>query len=385
MNRLSNQPTPTTRRSLIVKALASSVFVLLNTCAGGANAVEIESKFRRALPGYVFKFPADHASHDDFKTEWWYYTGHLAGKQANQKYGFELTFFRSGLEVPKQVQSRWKVDNMYLAHFAVTDLEQQNFFFSAKTNRPGAGTGGADTKSYRVWNGGWTAQLQGNNHVLKASTPEYGIDFKLTPLKSPIVHGKDGVSQKASCKGCASHYYSMSRMAVSGTLTRKGTAIPVNGFVWMDHEFGSNQLTKEQVGWDWFSIQLEDNSELMLYVMRLKSGGLDVNSSGTIIGVDGKVQHLNLADYKIEVLNQWKSASSNASYPNGWRLRVPGRQLELTIEPLLANQELLGENAGGVTYWEGACRVSGNKNNRPIKGNAYVELTGYAGAFTNEI
>ncbi len=361
------------------------VLVLLPIAIGEARAKENDRQFRRALPGYVFKFPNDHASHDDFKTEWWYYTGHLSGREENQKFGFELTFFRSGMNTANQVQSRWKVDNVYLAHFAVTDPGRKSFFFQSRTNRPGLATGGADQQKYRVWNGGWTAQLDNNAHILKATTPEYGIDLKLVSAKPPALHGKNGVSQKASCKGCASHYYSMSRLQATGTIIRDGKPIPVTGLVWMDHEFGSNQLTREQVGWDWFSIQLDDNTEIMLYVMRVKSGGFDVNSSGTIIGADGSTQHLSLSDYKIDVLNQWKSPSTSATYPAQWHISIPGRRVELTVEPLLNNQELVGEQAGGITYWEGACKTIGTVNDKPINGQAYVELTGYAGAFTSDI
>lgn len=341
--------------------------------------------FRLAMPGYVFKFPDDHASHDDFKTEWWYYTGHLASMQG-EPFGFELTFFRSGVPDTTQIpKSQWKVPNVYMAHFAVTDLPQKKFFFRSQTNRPGVATAGADERRFKVWNGGWVATLNGNVHELKASTPEYSLQLKLTPAKQPVLHGKNGVSQKANCVGCASHYYSMTRMLAEGTLKRGNKTIDVKGSAWMDHEFGSNQLTAEQVGWDWFSLQLDDKSELMLYQMRLKSGKLDPNSSGTIVTSSGKAEHLALSDYTIEVKRTWKSPTTGGAYPAGWHVTVPSKKIELDIEPLLSEQELVDQSTAGISYWEGACKTSGTIDGKPIQGRAYVEMTGYARAFTNKI
>lgn len=368
----------------VLTALCSSSIPVLAQSAPIATTRK-SKEFRRALPGYVFQFPQDHRSHNEFKTEWWYYTGHLETPQ-KKPFGFELTFFRSGLDTSKQVQtSRWKVDNVYLAHFAVSDLAEKKFLFHSQTNRPGVATAGADQQKYQVWNGGWSATLDGNTHALKASQPDYAIDLKLTSAKPPAVHGKNGVSQKANCVGCASHYYSMTRMLAKGTIRRGAKTLPVEGTVWMDHEFGSNQLTKEQIGWDWFSIQLEDNSEIMLYVMRLKSGQFDPNSSGTIISADGKTEHLSLTDYKIDVEKHWKSSATKANYPAGWHVVIPGRQLDITIEPLLDNQELIGDQTSGISYWEGACKATGTANGKNISGQAYVELTGYAGDFTSNI
>lgn len=373
-------------RKLLLRFIAALTFPCVCLIAQRpVFGAESAREFKRALPGYVFKFPADHSSHDDFKTEWWYYTGHLDGKGKSEKFGFELTFFRSGMDTAKQAQARWSVPNIYLAHFAVTDLQQQKFFFRAQTNRPGPVSGGADPKNYKVWNGGWSAHLSGAKHVLEASTPEYSLNLELNPVKPAIVHGINGVSQKAACKGCASHYYSMTRLEASGRLVREGKIIPVHGQVWMDHEFGSNQLTSEQVGWDWFSIQLDNNIDLMLYEMRLKSGAFDPNSSGTIVQSSGNTLHLNLKDYHIEVLDHWKSTATGATYPSRWRVSIPGSKAELTVTPLLPQQELVGENAGGITYWEGACDVSGTMDGKTVHGRAYVELTGYAGAFSSNI
>lgn len=343
-------------------------------------------EFKLALPGYSFRFPMDHASHNQYKTEWWYYTGHLDGEDGT-KYGYELTFFRSGTDVPRPIQrSPWSVDDIYLAHFAVTDLNAQRFFYTERLNRSGVGFAGADQKNYYVWNSNWRAAItHSEQHKLVAADGDYKIDLTLTSEKPPVLHGNNGHSQKASCTGCASYYYSLTRMRAEGTLTRGGKPIKVSGITWMDHEFGSNQLTAEQVGWDWFSLQLNDGTELMLYVMRRRDGTLDENSSGTYVMADGSARHLALKDYAVKSTGTWKSSVSKATYPMGWHVEIPALGASFDIKPQMENQELARRSDTDVTYWEGTCTVSGNIEGRPIVGQAYVEMTGYAEQFSKRI
>ncbi len=363
-----------------MKIMIALLLLLLTSSAA------LSKEFRLALPGYQFNFPADHASHSDFKTEWWYYTGHLVGDDGT-KYGYELTFFRSATGVEQPVkQSVWTVDNIYLAHFAVTDLSAKRFFHTSKLNRAGVGFAGADSKYYYVWNQNWRAAIgQQDDHKLIAAGPDYRIDLKLKPQKPPVLHGSDGLSQKASCVGCASHYYSMTRLSTEGTLTNHGKLVHVTGITWMDHEFGSNQLTPEQVGWDWFSMQLNDNTDLMLYVMRRRDGTLDENSSGTYVLTDGSGQHLALSDYKVKSTGSWKSPETGATYPMGWHVSIPSLAAELEITSAMPEQELAKKSTSDVTYWEGTCTVTGTKQGQPVKGQGYVEMTGYAEAFSKRI
>lgn len=341
--------------------------------------------YRQAVPGYRFSFPADHASHDEFKTEWWYYTGHLKSKEGRQ-FGYELTFFRSGQNGPKYIKTGpWAVNNLYLAHFAVSDLQSAKFFFAEKLNRKGLGSADARSDTYAVHNEDWSAQLRDGRHFIKAKSGAYSLELELKPIKAPAVHGKDGASQKASCYGCASHYYSLTRLVTKGRLRVGQDTFPVEGTSWMDHEFGSNQLTDAQVGWDWFSIQLDNQREIMLYVMRLKDGTIDPNSAGSIIAESSGVRHLAKKDFQIEVKDFWVSPLTKARYPSGWKIKIPAESLELKVQPLLKNQELTTGGSTGVNYWEGACSVEGQEKGRPVRGSAYVELTGYAGAFAKKI
>ncbi len=345
----------------------------------------LATPFRQALPGYQYTFPRDHAAHQDYKTEWWYYTGHLK-TDAGRTYGYELTFFRigqppEGHEPPAQG---------YAAHLALTDEAGRTFRFEEKLNRGAWSVAGARQDVYYVWNELWSAQLLGDRHVLEAGfrgteqAPE--LHLLLTPQKPPAIHGENGVSQKAGCTGCASHYYSLTRLATEGFLILDGQAQRVSGLSWMDHEFGSNQLSADQVGWDWFSLQLDDNHEVMIYLLRRRDGSLDPHSSGTLIGPGGQSRHLKFADLRVTPTGrQWKSPHSGARYPMGWRIAIPAEQLELTVTPALEDQELATQRSTGVVYWEGSCRVSGTHRGQPVAGSAYVEMTGYAQAFRQKI
>lgn len=337
-------------------------------------------QFEMALPGFKFEFPRDHASHNSYKTEWWYYTGHLSADDGHQ-FGYEVTFFRSALDVVHGVESPWSVDNVYLAHFAVSDISAKNFFHTSRLNRAGIGFAGADTSKYNVWNQNWSANLSGDVQKITATGDGYNLVLNLHPLKRAIVHGENGVSQKASCRGCASHYYSFTRLKSDGTISAAGKSYRVYGTSWMDHEFGSNQIAADQAGWDWYSVQLDDNSEFMLYIMRRKDGTIDPNSSGTVVTADGTSRHLNAQSYKVKSTDSWRSPATDATYPMGWTIDIPSLNTTLNIVPAMLNQELDKKRASDVSYWEGACDVTGVKAGHKVSGKAYVEMTGYAGAF----
>jgi predicted secreted hydrolase len=358
-----------------VRVVLAFLMALAAIPRGGA--AEDDRPFRRALPGYEFRFPADHAAHPDFRTEWWYYTGHLLTADG-RTFGFQLTFFRHSLRRPDKTRhSRWALHTLYFAHFAVTDEEGRTFRFQEKVNRGSLGLAGAETGRYLVWVEDWSARLEGHSHRLKAGGEDMGLDLTLVPSKRPVTHGRDGVSQKAEGEGYASHYYSITRLAASGTLAWQGRSYPVTGEAWMDHEFGSNQLRDYQVGWDWFSVQLDGGVELMLYLIRHRDGRIDSTSSGTIIRPNNDSAYLPLSALQVEVLGSWRSKKSGVTYPSGWRLKVPGYEVDLTLTPTLADQELTTQKSTLVTYWEGSVRITGTVAGKPIQGRGYVELTGY--------
>lgn len=339
------------------------------------------STFQPATAGYRYEFPRDHGSHPSYRTEWWYYTGHLRSK-TGRSFGFELTFFRRGVspEDIKTLPSKWSLHHIYLAHFAVTDITGKRFHFSEKLSREGLGKAGADESRLRVWIDKWRAEAEPDSagvHTLVAHDETHSLALRLEPAKPPVAHGAAGISQKGKDVSQASHYYSFTRLSTTGRLTIDGEQFEVSGTSWMDHEFGSGPLGDDQVGWDWFSIQLEDNTELMLYRMRLKDGSYDLASSGTVISSDGSPQHLEVTDFQIESTATWTSPESKATYPAKWRLKFPSRDLVLDVVPLVADQELRTSRSTMVSYWEGAVAVTGTKRGQPVKGQGYVELTGY--------
>jgi predicted secreted hydrolase len=342
------------------------------------NAVS-GGEFRHARPGYQFRFPFDHGSHDDFRTEWWYYTGHLRTGNG-RTFGYQVTFFRRAVtrDATSRNTSRWTLRHIYFAHFALSDESEGAFRFAEKISRAGIGKAGAETGRLAVWIDDWRVTADGDAHIIQARDEGVGLDLKLEPEKSPVIHGIDGISRKGPTAGEASYYYSSSRMRTQGTLTIKGTAIPVTGQSWMDHEFGSNQLGAKQIGWDWFCLQLDDRSELMVYQIRRQDGSIEPASGGTWIRPDGTFVHLAREDTGLEILDRWKSLRSGGVYPARWRLSVPSVGLSVMIQPTIPDQELRTRASTQVTYWEGSVTVRGEREGKPISGVGYVELTGYA-------
>ena len=344
----------------------------------------VAEEFQRALPGRIFSFPQDHYSHPEFQTEWWYYTGHIRSRDGGS-FGYQLTFFRTALLRKRSGKSKWALNTVYFAHFAMTDENEKAFMFREKISRGALGLAGAATDRFHVWIEDWSLKEDGADHLLEAHDPSMAIRFRLTPLKPPVVNGTNGVSQKAEGEGYASHYYSMTRMKTQGQMTVKGKNLTIEGISWMDHEFGSNLLRDYQVGWDWFSIQLENVTELMLYIIRQKDGKPDPYSSGTLTDPDGTSRHLRLEEFEIQVLRTWKSRKTGGLYPARWRIRIPRTDIDLTVIPTVADQELTTQESTGVTYWEGSVRVNGSSGGKPVSGVGYVELTGYAEPFHRRI
>ena len=332
--------------------------------------------FKPALPGYEFIFPRDHGSHPEYRTEWWYYTGHLR-TESGRRYGFEVTFFRAGVSREPR-GSAWDLRDLAPAHFAVTDVEGNDFRFYEKLNRASVFTAGAAEGKLDVFNEGWRATtMPDGSWRLVAKEGSDALDLVLRARKPPAVHGENGISVKAQGEGFASHYYSMTRLQAEGTINGQRAT----GQAWMDHEFGSAVLRENQQGWDWFSIQLDNDAELMLYIIRRTDGTPDVTSSGSLIASDGRVIHIRHDQLRITPLAQWKSPESGATYPVRWRVEVPSFNVALRVDPLMNAQELLTKASTRVTYWEGACDVTGTFGGVAVRGEAYVEMTGYDRAF----
>ncbi len=332
--------------------------------------------YARAIAPRDFHFPADHGPHPEFRTEWWYYTGNLATAEG-RRFGFQLTFFRSALAPPGMPAraSAWATRQAWLAHFTVSDVDEKRFHSFERWSRDAAGLAGAQGEPFKVWVRDWSAAGAPVFPMrLQAAEREVAIDLLLQQGKPPVLQGERGLSRKSAEPGNASYYYSLTRMPASGTIRVGGERFQVTGDSWMDREWSTSSLGKDQVGWDWLALQLSDGWDAMLYRLRRAGGSADPASSGTLIAPDGGSRPLASTDFQLAGTGQWRSPRSGARYPDRWRVRVPGEELDLDVRPLLADQEL----DVAFRYWEGAVEISGTHHGRPVRGRGYVEMTGYA-------
>jgi predicted secreted hydrolase len=338
--------------------------------------------WQRAIGPWSWVFPRDHGAHPNFRTEWWYFTGNLED-EAHRKFGYQLTIFRQGVQyTPAQTHSHWAARDFYFGHFTISDLEADQFHVAERVSRGALGEAKAAPDRMDVALGPWTIQQEGagEQYHLVAHEPGMAIDFEEHPLKPLVREGVGGLSQKAQGMGEASYYYSDTRLETSGRLRIGEKNYAVSGLSWFDHEFSTSSLGKDEVGWDWFCIQLENHEEIMLYALRDKSGAIDPASEGTWVKADGTSERLAPGSFSIEKKAEWKSPHSGAVYPAGWHIVVPGHRADLTVSPAMADQELCLTKMGALDYWEGACSIEGRVADAPVKGVGYTELTGYAGA-----
>ena len=343
-----------------------------------------QSPWKQAEPGYKYEFPRDHASHPDNKIEWWYYTGNVKAADG-RRFGYQVTFFRVGIDHSPANPSRWAIRDLYMTHLAVSDARGQRYRFAEKLSRGGPGLAGALTDRYYVWNDDWTAGIkeQGSGireHVLRAKSEQAGIDLVLEEGKPPVIHGINGISQKGAQPGNASHYYSLTRMPTKGTIAIDGERVAVTGESWMDHESGTSFLEPEQRGWDWLSIQMSDNRELMLYQLRRSDGSRDPRSSGTLVDPAGKSLHLADKDFTLTPGRSTFKSKNGAAYPTEWTVSIPSQRIELRITTPLDDQELSLVESTGVAYWEGMIDVAGQSGSQAVTGSGYLEMTGYFGS-----
>lgn len=336
---------------------------------------EAGAGFERPEAPRTLAFPRDHSEHAGFRTEWWYFTGNLSAAPGRD-FGYELTLFRQALQSPVEAlqprTSSWAARHAYMGHFAMTDLAEKKFVHFQKLSRAALGLAGCEPG--RVWVEDWevTWPTARSFHV-KAARQAYSIDLSLESLKSPVLQGDKGLSRKGAAAGQASFYYSMTRLKTAGQLGTPEGKAAVSGLSWMDREWSTRPLSSDLSGWDWFALQLDDGSELMVYQLRDTQGRPTAFSAGTWIPAEGEPRHLSASDIKLTPTGSWASALDATTYPSGWRVDVPGYQLR--VEPRLADQEL----SGLARYWEGSVRVTGSgPEGARVDGLGYVELVGYA-------
>lgn len=371
-----------------VFALLCAVVVLLAGCGGATSepqtrlsAVEATSGnsaagFAKVLQPRPFAFPRDHGPHQEYATEWWYYTGNLDSTDGRH-FGYQLTFFRFGLTpTPAERQSSWATANIYMAHFALSDVANRKFYAFQKLGRNGADLAGAQGEpQFRVWLEDWMAEGSGAEGLpmrLRAEQDGVAIDVVLHSDRPVVLQGDKGLSQKSATPGNASYYYSYTRMPTTGSVTVGGQQTEVRGNSWMDREWGTTALDAGATGWDWFALQLDDGRDIMFYRIR-NTNPANEYRFGTLVEPDGTVRTVNFGQAQLEQTGTWRSPDSGIDYPSGWRLQLPDVGIDLTITPYLPNQEL----PLVVRYWEGAAQIQGSVNGAAVRGNGYVELTGY--------
>ena len=270
--------------------------------------------------------------------------------------------------------SQFGIDYLYLSHLAVSDVASDRFHHLSLAEGGAFDIAGAERERLHVWVDKSSLRGALANMTIRTEAKDLALDLSLVPRKPPVLNGKQGYTRKSEASpGTASLYFSLTNIETTGTVRIGGRTYSVSGKSWFDRELASQGLSENETGWDWYAIQLEDGRELMLYEIRKKSGGLDANSSGTLVLRNGTYRHLNRNDYTVTVLDHYVSEHTAARYPSRWSVTVPSEGLKLVLTPLIRDQEFTDSSVLREIYWEGTCTVAGSAT-----GRAYVEMTGYA-------
>lgn len=334
--------------------------------------------WKKAKPGWTYEFPRDEFSHPNFKTEWWYFTGNLEA-EGGRRFGYQLTFFRQGIRPPAErtpVKSEFVQDHIWFAHFAISDIDGGRFYHAEETSRGAFGQAGSGGE-HIVWIKNWTLDQSAEDpghYQFKAATDGFALDLKLEAAKPMVFHGKDGVSPKANDDSSASHYYSFMRLTSSGSLKIGNREFAVRGDSWYDREWSTSALSKDQIGWDWFAIQFDNGTELMLFQLRDPDGRANFKS-GSFVNAAGEKSHLGADDFVLTPTQRWKAPDTGVDYPIEWKVELLARNEVFHIKAAQKNQQL---RMAAMTYWEGATVIKGETAN----GRGYLEMTGYDGKMT---
>lgn len=356
---------------IIHRVLLLCLFIAILT--GGFTFAQED--FAAAIAPWPWKFPRDHGRHHDFQTEWWYFTGNLSSAQGRE-FGYQLTFFRRAM-LPEMGlrRSAWAFRDIYAAHFAISDVTGKRFYYDQRLSRGALGIAEASKDSLAVHLQSWSMrEINGSIHLSAAA--DFGaIDFILKNDFAPALHGKQGLAKKGAQLGQASYYYSLPHLPTRGMLSVKKEKFEVTGVSWMDHEFGSNQLAEEDVGWDWFALHLPDSVNVMLYLLRRSDGTFAPYSAGSVMRGGRLARHLALEDFHCQPAAWWTSSQSGARYPVEWKLEFENYVLK--VSAAFEDQELDARQTTGVIYWEGCVKISGERGGEKISGEGYLEMTGY--------
>ncbi len=341
-------------RADVIEALASSDSTIV---------------FEQAKQVRSFVFPQDFGPHPTFQTEWWYYTGNLKTIEGRH-FGYQLTIFRRALNRDLvSGSSKWRTNQVYFGHFALTDVLQNQFYSFEKFSRGALGLAGSQGIPYKVWIENWQIYQDGDEYILQAADKDVGLKLTMKSQKPIVLQGDGGLSQKSQDVGNASYYYSQTRLLTKGFIEVGSSTFDVSGYSWLDREWSTSAFKRGESGWDWFAVQLDDHREIMLYQIRYQSGTISPYSSGSYIDQAGKKHHLDHEAFKIKPTGYWKSPETGVVFPAAWNIEIPSFKLSLTVVPHINGQE----HRHSFNYWEGAVKVTSGK----VKGQGYVELTGY--------
>ena len=341
---------------------------------------EESSGHAKALGPRPLKFTDDHGPHPAFRSEWWYFTGNLEANDKRQ-FGYQFTIFRQSTSATEiESASDWKTNQVYMGHVALTDVESGQFRSEERFSRAALGLAGGQDEPFKVWVENWATSGRSSTACrgcldieIRVNATAFSFVLELKSEKPVVLHGDRGFSRKGDAPGNASHYYSLTRLATRGTVVMEGLSHQVSGSSWMDHEWSTSSLDADTAGWDWISLQLDDNREIMYYRLRGRDGGSRPASEGTFVDQAGVATRLHQQDVNFAPLRHWVSPDSGIRYPVEWKFEIPGRSLTLELTPLLDNQERLET----FLYWEGAIIAHGSENGKPISGRGYLELVGY--------
>ena len=346
--------------------------VAVSSALGGDD----NAGYQRAYAPRPFQFPADHGPHPEFRNEWWYVTGNLADA-SGRRFGYQLTLFRIALSpTAPPTDSPWRANQVYMGHFALTDVADNRHYGFERFSRGALGLAGAQTTPFRVWLEDWTlagTEIDAFPLRIRAREDDIALDLTLDAGKPVVLQGDQGLSQKSAEPGNASYYYSHTRLPTQGIVSVGRRNFTVSGASWLDREWSTSVLGPDQSGWDWFALQLDDGRELMFFRLRRKDGRMDSFSTGTLVEANGQTRRLRWNDVEMQPLGEWVSPQTRDRYPAGWRLRLPAEKLDLTVTPKIADQEMRLT----VRYWEGAVAVNGRASDRTISGQGYLEMTRY--------
>ncbi|MFZ7125886.1 MAG: lipocalin-like domain-containing protein [Desulfobacterales bacterium] len=369
-------------RCVLACVLCFAVALAVATSAPGES-----DDFLQVTGPCRLEFPRDHGGHPGYRTEWWYYTGNVETDDG-RRYGFQFTIFRRQLRAAESPSPRnpgersaWRTNQIYIGHAAVSDIGAKRHHHAETMSRGIemlAGIRRSDD-TFRIHLKAWEAVISPERHRLKVDGPDFGYELELAPEKPPVLHGESGYSRKGAAPDRASCYYSLTRLRATGTLRIGAESVVVRGLAWMDHEYSSAYLEPGLAGWDWFSLQLSDETELMVFLMRRNDGARSPFSSGTFVGKDGGMVRLDRESFDVTPGGEWRSARSGAVYPLKWRIDVPRAGLTLAVEAAFPDQEMETPRTTGVTYWEGSVSATGSRAGRPVTGRGYVEMTGRTG------